>query len=1041
MRIPSARKHRKHPRFNPCLLQLHYLLDPLEPRRLFSLTHLYTFNDPAGADSVGTANATLFNGAVVSNGKLQLQNAGLTSNASTLQYARLPNGILPASGSATVEVWYNTNSATPTWMRVFDFGNGASGQSYLFYTPKGSTGNARAVIRDVGGAERGIDASAPAAQGYTNMAAVVVDASAGTLALYLNGALVSTTPLAGIDIGAVNETLAYLGRSQYSSDAGFSGSIDELRIYNEARSATTIAADKTAGPALYAPNFHPPRQIENLNRGLLAMPSGAANIYVNWRLLATDPANVAFNLYRSSNNGAFVKLNATPLTATTDFLDTTANRALVNKYFVKPVVNGVEQIQSETYTFAAGFAGSYLSIPLQAPPGGTTPDGVAYTYSANDGAVGDVDGDGQYEIFLKWDPSNSHDNSQSGYTGDVFIDCYKLNGQRLWRIDLGKNIRAGAHYTQMVVYDLDGDGRAELALRTAPGTIDGQGHAVTLNGDDPNADYRNSSGYILTGPEYLTIFNGLTGAAMVSTPFYPDRGSASQWGDSYGNRVDRFTVGVAYLDGQRPSIILGRGYYGPQSGGQARNEVTAWDYRGGQLTMRWYFKAALNRDNNINSNYVGQGAHSLTIGDLDGDGKDEVVYAAMAIDDDGRPMWSTGLGHGDALHLSDMDPTRPGLEIFQVHEDPGAYGPSGGDFRDARTGQVIYSINGHGADVGRGVAFDVDPRYLGYESWQSADGNMYNAQGQVISTRPGDYNFGVWWDADPLRELLDSNHIDKWNWTTTSLNRVVTFSGASGNNGTKNTPVLSGDILGDWREEVIERASDSSELRIYSTTIQATSRLVTLMQDTQYRESLAAQNSAYNQPPHPSFYLGSGMSAPPAPNVFLAGVAPVVQSSSVNGGGIQRSMVNSLVVTFNTVVSLGAGALSLSVRLPDGGSAPVSFTLSNPSTDGRTYLLSFAGTSLPDGIYDLTLHAAAITSPAGAAMLNDQLYTFHRLFADVDGNAAIDIADLGTFATFYNAAAGDPGYLWYLDNGADGHIDVADLGDLATRYGTHLTLP
>jgi rhamnogalacturonan endolyase len=1030
---PRIARTRRAPRAS-LLADPRYLLDALEPRCLLSLTHLYTFNDPAGADSIGNANATLFNGAVVANGKLQLQNAGLTSNSPTIQYARLPNGILPASGSATIEVWYNTNSATPTWMRVFDFGNGSTGQSYLFYSPKGSTGNARSVIRDAGGADRLVEAAAPANQGYTNMAAVVVDAAAGTLSLYLNGALISSAPLAGIDIGAVNETLAYLGRSQYSSDPGFSGSIDELRIYNDARTAADIAADKSAGPAIFAPNFHPPRQIENLNRGLLAMPSGAANIYVNWRLLATDPAAIAFNLYRSSNNGAFVKLNANPLTATTDFLDTTANRALVNKYFVKPVINGVEQAQSETYTFAAGFAKSYLSIPLQPPPGGTTPDGVAYTYNANDGAVGDVDGDGEYEFFLKWDPSNSKDNSQSGYTGDVFVDCYKLNGQRLWRMDLGKNIRAGAHYTQMVVYDLDGDGRAELALRTAPGTIDGQGHYVALNGDDPAADYRNSSGYILTGPEYLTIFNGLTGAAMVSTPYFPDRGSVTQWGDSYGNRVDRFTVGVAYLDGQRPSIILGRGYYGPQSGGQARNEVTAWDYRGGQLTLRWYFKAALNRDNNINSNYVGQGAHSLTIGDIDNDGKDEVVYAAMAIDDDGRPMWSTGLGHGDALHLSDMDPARPGLEIFQVHEDPGSYGVSGGDFRDARTGQIIYSIDGHGADVGRGVAFDVDPRYLGYEAWDSSDGNMYNTQGQVISTRPGDYNFGIWWDADPLRELLDGTKIDKWNWNTASLNRLLTGSGVTSNNGTKSTPVLSGDILGDWREEVVWRATDNSELRIYSTTIQATSRLVTLMQDTQYRESLAAQNSAYNQPPHPSFYLGDGMTTPPAPNVYVAGAA-LLSGITVNDGKPQRSMVKSLTLSFNVPVVVVANALSLTRRNTDGSITPIDFTESS-GADGRSVLITFDSISLSDGVYDLILHSSLIVD-AGRRPLagGDQTFTFHRLFGDSTGDKRVDGADLGVLATVFGQRSSDPNFNWWLDVNSDSIIDGADLGAFATQFG------
>lgn len=1011
------------------------LLDFLEPRRLFSLTHLYTFNDATGSDFVGNANATLFNGAVVANGKLQLQNAGLTSNAATLQYARLPNGILPASGSATIEVWYNTNSATPTWMRVFDFGNGSSGQSYLFYSPKGSTGNARTVIRDVGGAGRLVEAAAPANQGYTNMAAVVVDASAGTISLYLNGALASSTPLAGIDIGAVNETLAYLGRSQYSADPGFSGSIDELRIYDDARTATNIAADKAAGPAKFTTAYQPPKQVEKLDRGLLAMPSGAASIYINWRLLATDPANVGFNLYRSSNNGAFTKINATPIVTTTDYLDTTATRSVITKYFLKPVINGVEQTQSETYTFAAGFANSYLSIPLQAPPGGTSPDGVAYTYNANDGSVGDVDGDGQYELFLKWDPTNSHDNSQSGYTGNTYLDCYKLNGTRLWRIDEGQNIRAGAHYTQFMVYDLNGDGKAEVAMRTAPGTKDGLGNYVTMNGDDPTVDYRNSAGYNLTSPEYLTIFNGQTGAQMVSTAFHPDRVKVDQWGDTYGNRVDRLLMAVAYLDGQHPSLVIGRGIFGGQSASVVvRNEIVAYDYRGNTLTQRWWFKANRNINNDLNSNYVGQGTYDMQPSDVDGDGKDEIVYGAMTIDDDGRPLYSTGLGHGDALHTSDMDPTRPGMEVFMPEEAPADYGPVGGGFRDAATGEVIYAIDGHNADVGRGVAFDVDPRTLGYEGWDSSDGFMYDVHGNQISVRPGDYNFGVWWDADPLRELLDANKIDKWNWNTASLNRIVTL-GTVGNNGTKNTPTLSGDILGDWREEVVERTSDNTELRIYSTTIKATNRLVTLMQDVHYREAIAWQNVGYNQPPHPSFYLGDGMSAPPAPNVYLAGIAPAVQSFSVNGGGAQRSMVKSLVVTFNTVVTLAANAFNLSLRLNGGGSSPVDFTLSNPSQDGLTYVISFANPSLADGAYALTVFGTAVANVGGVLMPNDQSYSFYRLLGDLSGDGSVGDPDLNLLLSQFGTSTPTTSQ---GDVNGDGVVNDIDLNILITNFGNHV---
>ena len=193
----------------------------------------------------------------------------------------------------------------------------------------------------------------------------------------------------------------------------------------------------------------------------------------------------------------------------------------------------------------SGQSGAYFDIPIQKPAGGTTPDGVAYTYSPNDASVADLDGDGEYEIILKWDPSNSKDNAQSGYTGNVYIDAYKMNGKRLWRIDLGRNIRAGAHYTQFMVYDFDGDGYAEMVCKTADGTVDGEGNII----GDGSKDYRSSSGYILSGPEYLTLFDGRTGKAIDTIDYEPGR-KCCRLGDSYGNRVDRFLAGVAYLDGK-----------------------------------------------------------------------------------------------------------------------------------------------------------------------------------------------------------------------------------------------------------------------------------------------------------------------------------------------------------------------------------------------------------------------------------------------------------------------------------------------------------
>ncbi|PAC29894.1 rhamnogalacturonan lyase [Flectobacillus sp. BAB-3569] len=571
-------------------------------------------------------------------------------------------------------------------------------------------------------------------------------------------------------------------------------------------------------------------QLENLDRGLVAVRTNPKSVFLSWRILGTDAKNLAFNIY-----GGKTKLNTSPITRVSNWVDSTGIES--SEYSLCAVINGKEQKSIYTQVLSQNF----IEIPLKMPEGGTTPDGKPYTYTASDCSVGDLDGDGQYEIVLKWDPTNAKDNSQKGYTGNVYLDAYRMDGKQLWRVDLGKNIRAGAHYTQFMVFDFDGDGKAEIACKTADGTTDAFGKII----GDAKADYRNETGYILNGPEFLTVFEGVSGKILDSVPFTPERGEVGAWGDKYGNRVDRFISAVAYLDGKHPSLITGRGYY-------TRLVRTAWDFEKGKIKMRWNFDS----NDAGNEAHRSMGNHQMSIADLDGDGKQEVISGSSVIASNGKSFYANGLGHGDALHVSDMDPTIKGLELWQCHEEPAKYGEYGMEFRGALSGKPLWGVSGEGKDIGRCMAADIDPTHYGYEVWGSV-GGLYDCKGnQISATRPRSMNFAVWWDGDLTRELLDGNHVDKWDYQNGQLVRLFTAEGCSSNNGTKATPAVSADLFGDWREEVVLKKSDSSALRIFTTTIPTTYKMPTLMHDAQYRVAIAWQNSGYNQPPHPSFYLG-----------------------------------------------------------------------------------------------------------------------------------------------------------------------------------------
>lgn len=621
-----------------------------------------------------------------------------------------------------------------------------------------------------------------------------------------------------------------------------------------------------------------PRWMEALDRGAVAVPTANGGNLVSWRLLATDAPGTVFDIYRDGR-----KLNAKPLAGGTNLVDKDGTPQ--SHYVVQARRKGkVVETSKPVDVWAEG----YLNIPIQQPAPGVTPTGETYTYTAHEASVGDLDGDGRYEIILKWAPSNAKDNAFDGYTGPVYIDAYTYEGKRLWRIDLGRNIRAGNHYTQFQVYDYDGDGRAELAMRTSDGTVDGTGKVL----GDPNADWREAGGdvpssdrtggrvnpdgkmvaaiqgRILKGPEYLTVFDGLTGKVLASEPYWPARDPRTDtpsfaqmkevWGDGYGNRSDRFLAGTAYLDGQRPSIIMGRGYY-------ARSTIAAWDFRDGKLTKRWGFDSSAPG----NEAFAGQGNHQLSIADVDGDGRDEIIYGSMAVDDNGKGLWSSGLRHGDAMAVSDLDPTHPGLEKFGSHEEVRRNGAIGAAMLDARTGKILWSTPSD-KDTGRAVAADIDPRFPGAEAWASNSDTLYTAQGKPIEgvTHPREMSFVLWWDGDDLRELYDQNRIVKWDWLAGKSNTLLEATGALATSGTKNVPVISADLFGDWREEVIWHTPDEKFLRIYTTPYPTARRLVTLMQDTQYRVSVAWQNTAYNQPPYTSYYLGNGMKTPLVPKII-----------------------------------------------------------------------------------------------------------------------------------------------------------------------------
>ena len=708
------------------------------------------------------------------------------------------------------------------------------------------------------------------------------------------------------------------------------------------------------------------QKLEDLDRGVVAV-STSEGVFLSWRLLKqevdghseTGLTGVDFYVYRDGSKIAEV-------TDSTNYLDEEGTAS--SEYTIRAVDHGKELDESEP---VSPWADGYYDLPLQKPADGVTPAGESYTYHANDMSVGDVDGDGQYEFIVKWDPSNSKDVSQKGYTGNTYIDTYTFEGELLYRIDLGVNVRSGAHYTQFLVYDFDGDGKAEIMFKTAPGTkiltFNGNGeieteeyitmpeedlskgysheddyrmssedyyqhivqmfmewheHEEVVDGNWPAtleesfgidvqyeyplskedaeslADYfmdeyapsrsgrndlRDFEGFIVEGPEYLTVFEGETGKELETIHYKPGRSDDGlMWGDyamariEPGNRVDRFLAGVAYLDGENPYAVFARGYY-------TRTTLVSYDWDGQSLNEHWYVDSGWTpMSNPFNDGPHGvdgtdeefgtittQGAHSLSVADVDGDGKHEIIYGGATIDHDGSLLYSSfdtmppgsanpgeeaRLGHGDALHVADVNPDRPGLESFMVFEG-GQWAPYGYALRDAESGDVLYG--GYtGRDTGRGMVGDVNPDKRGLETWAVG---LWTADGEKLSDSMPGTNFNIKWSGDLTTQIVNGSidqtpSIDDW-----QKGRLLTAEGTRTNNYTKGTPSLVADVFGDFREELLVRTTDSSAIRIYTSTEVTEHKLYTLMHDTQYRTGIAWQNVTYNQPSYPSFYYASDM--------------------------------------------------------------------------------------------------------------------------------------------------------------------------------------
>lgn len=595
-------------------------------------------------------------------------------------------------------------------------------------------------------------------------------------------------------------------------------------------------------------NRQPKGEAQPLKRGLMAInlaASGGSGNLVSWRHFEKDGYGVKYKLYKGTtleeqnlalNGGEYI-------TSKTNFEDKGGSTMSIYRLETYDAAGNLLSSEGPAQTWE----NQSLKIPVETPEGRNSA-----TYSPNDASYCDMDGDGEYEIILKWSPSNEKDAASSGSTAPIYVDCYKLDGTRLWRIDAGPNFFTSAHTMQFIAWDFDGDGYGEFMMKTAPGTIDGEGNYVLLGDDDPTENLLSGRGKQDHGSEYITVFDGLTGAELATIPYHTDYAAGlSVWGDSNQNRSERYLAAIAWLDGPdaNPSPIFARGYYKGAF-------VGAYDWDGTTLKERW-----VSRNTKSGEGLWGEGAHWISVGDCDGDGRQEIVYGSAALDDDGSLLYRTGLGHGDALHLGDFLPERPGMEVFMVHEEK----PYGYDLRDAATGEFILRKTESG-DTGRGLAAHFDSSSKHSQFIYSASSGMFDcetgeeiAESWTIGSSGAAINCRVYWDGTLYDEFFDKSIIAHWNAINKSFDRYQVNGGnylpGTLNNSTKKNPCVLGDLLGDWREEIVTWTEEEGQtyLLVNATNYPTSYRIPHLMDDLNYRAQVINQNVCYNQPPHLSF--------------------------------------------------------------------------------------------------------------------------------------------------------------------------------------------